>query len=130
MVAPPVMGVRADSPELSVKKSRSVSLCEVGVDVVQDAGRVRVNVAACEGLYSVFRCVAGVEEQIVGVLVLARSAWFVHTVTDCDSCRVMAGRGGPCGEQPSRCVVGVARHHGVRVGAVEPWGYPFVGLWW
>ena len=37
------------------------------------------------------RCVAGVVERIVGVLVLARSAWLVHAVTDGDPCRVGAG---------------------------------------
>ena len=65
-----------------------LSLCEVGVDVVEDVGCVRVYVVACEGLCSMFRCVAAVVERIVGVLALARSAWFVHAVTDCDSCRV------------------------------------------
>ena len=49
-------------------------LCEVGVDVLEDVGRVQVEVAACEGVCSVFRFVAGVVERIVGVLVLARSA--------------------------------------------------------
>ena len=89
-----------------------------------------VKVAACEGLCSVFRCVAGLVERIVGVLVLARSACFVHAVTDGDPCWVGAGPGGRSGEQPLRCVVGVPRHRGVRVGAVEPWGHPHVGLWW
>ena len=79
---------------------------------------------------SVLRCVAGVVERIVGVLVLARSAWFIHAVTDRDPCRVGAGPGGRCGEEPLGCVVGVPRYRGVRVGAVEPWGYPCVGLWW
>ena len=76
------------------------------------------------------RCVAGVVELIVGVLVLARSAWFVHAVTDGDPCRVWAGPRGCCGEEPLGCVVGVPRYRGVRVGAVEPWGLPCVGLWW
>ena len=107
-----------------------LSLCEVGVDPVEDVGRVPVKVAACEGLCSVFQYVAGVVERIVGVFVLARSAWFVHAVTDGDSCWVGAGPGGRCGEQPSGCVVGVPHHRGVRVSALEPWGYPCVGLWW
>ena len=68
-----------------------LSLCEVGVDVVEDVGCVQVKVAACEGLCPVLRCVAGVVERIVGVLVLARSAWFVHAVTDGNPCRVGAG---------------------------------------
>ena len=97
---------------------------------MEDAGRVRVKVAACDGLCSMFRCVAGVVERIVGVLVLAPFAWFVHAVTNGDSCWVGAGPGGRCGEQPLGFVVGVARHHGIRIGAVEPWGYPCVGLWW
>ena len=104
----------------------SLSLCEVGVDVVEDAGGVRVKVAACEDLCSVFRCVAGVVERIVGVLVLARSAWFVHR----DACWVGAGPGGRCSEQPLGFVVGVPRHRGAHIGAVEPWGYQCVGLWW
>ena len=87
-----------------------LSLCEVGVDIVEDVGCVRVRVAACEGLCLVPRCVAGVVERIVGVLVLARSAWFVHAVTDGDPCGVGAGRGGRCGEQPLGCVVRVPRH--------------------
>ena len=33
-----------------------LSLCEVGVDVVEDVGRVRAKVAACEGLCLVIRC--------------------------------------------------------------------------
>ena len=41
---------------------------------MEDVGRVQVKVAACEGLCSVLRCVAGVVERVVGVLVLARSA--------------------------------------------------------
>ena len=40
------------------------------------------------------RCVAAVVERIVGVLVLARSAWFLHAVTDGDPCRVGAGQVG------------------------------------
>ena len=76
------------------------------------------------------RCVAGVVERIVGVLVLARSAWFVHAVTDGDPCRVKAGPGGCSGEEPFGRVVGVPRYRGVGVGALEPWGYPCVGLWW
>ena len=68
-----------------------LSLCEVGVDVVEDVGRVRIKVAACEDLCSVLRCVAGVVERMVGVLVLARSAWFTHAVTDGDPCRVGGG---------------------------------------
>ena len=107
-----------------------LSLCEVAVDVVEDVGCVRVNVAACENLCSVLRCVAEVVEWIVGVLVLAGSAWFVHAVTDGGPCCVGAGPGGHCGEQPLGCVVRVPRHRGVRLGAVEPWGYPCVGLWW
>ena len=107
-----------------------LSLYEVGVDVVEDVGRVRVKVAACEGLCSVLPRVAGVVEWVVGVLVPARSAWFVHAVTDGDSCRVGAGPGGRSGEQPFGCVVGVPRHCGVRFGAVEPWGYPCVGFRW
>ena len=75
---------------------------------------------ACEASCSVLRCVAGVVERIVGVLVLARSAWFVHAVTDGDPCRVGAGPGGRSGEEPLGCVVGVPRYRGVRVGAVEP----------
>ena len=65
---------------------------------MEDVGRVRVKVAACEGLCSVFRCVAGVVERTVGVFVLARSAWFVHAATDGDSCWVGLGPGGRCGE--------------------------------
>ena len=76
------------------------------------------------------RCVAGVVERIVGVLVLARSAWLVHAVTDGDSCRVGAGPCGCSGEEPFGRVVGVPCYRGVSVGAVEPWGYPCVGLWW
>ena len=74
--------------------------------------------------------VARVVEQIVGVLLLARSAWFVHAVTDGDPCRVGAGPGGCSGEEPFGRLVGVPRYRGVGVGAVEPWGYPGVGLWW
>ena len=84
-----------------------LSLCEVGVDVVEDVECVWVKVAACEGLCSVLRCVAGLVERIVGVLLLARSAWFVHAVTNGDPCRFGAGPGGRCGEQPLGCVVGV-----------------------
>ena len=69
-------------------------LCEVGVDVVKDVGCVGVQVPACEGLCYVFWCVARVLERIIGVLVLARSAWFVRAVRDCDSCGVEAGPGG------------------------------------
>ena len=87
-------------------------------------------VAAFEACCSVFPCVAGVVERIVGVLVLACSVWFVHAVTDRDSCWVGAGPGGRFGEQPLGFVVGVPRHRGVHIGAVEPWGYPCVGLWW
>ena len=78
----------------------------------------------------VLRCVAGVVERIVGVLVLACSAWFVHAVTDGDPCRVGAGPCGCSGEEPFGRVVGVPCCRGVSVGAVEPWGYPCVGLWW
>ena len=85
---------------------------------------------ACEGLCSVLRCVAGVVERIVGVVVLACSAWFVHAVTNGDPCRVGAGPGGCSGEELFWCVVGVPRYRGVRFGAVEPWGYRCVGLWW
>ena len=74
--------------------------------------------------------VAGVVEQIVGLLVLACSAWLVHAVTDGDPCRVGAGPGGCSAEEPFWCVVGVPRYRWVSVGAVEPWGYPCVGLWW
>ena len=84
---------------------------------MEDAGHIRVKVVACEGLCSVFWCVAGVPERIVGVLVLARSAWFVHAVADGDSCWVGAGPGGRCREQPLGFVVGVPRHRGVRIGA-------------
>ena len=42
-----------------------LSLCEVGVDVVEDVGCVRVKVEAFEGLCSAFWCVAGVVERIV-----------------------------------------------------------------
>ena len=87
---------------------------------MEDVGCVRVKVAECEGLCLVLQCVAGMVERIVGVLVLARSAWFVHAVTDGDPCQVGAGPGGRCGEQPLGCVVGVPCHRGVRVGAVEP----------
>ena len=76
------------------------------------------------------RCVAGVVERIVVVLVLASSAWFVHAVTDGDPCWVGAGPGGCGGEGPFGRVVGVPRYRGVGVSAVEPWGYPCVGLWW
>ena len=65
---------------------------------MEDVGRVRVKVAACEGSSLVFRCVAGVVEWIVGVLVLRPSAWFLHAVTDGDSCRVGAGPAGPRGD--------------------------------
>ena len=75
-----------------------LSMCGVTVDVVEDVGFVRVWVVACVGLCSVFRCVAGVVERIVRVLVLARSAWFVHAVTDSDSCRAGAGPHGRCGQ--------------------------------
>ena len=85
---------------------------------------------ACEGLSSVFRCVAGVVEGIVGVLLLACSAWFVYAETDGDPCRVGAGPGGRCGEEPLGCVVGDPRYRGVRVGALEPWGYPCIALSW
>ena len=67
---------------------------------MEDAGRVRVKVAACEGLCLVFWCVTGVVERIVGVLLLARSALFVHAITDGDSCCVETGPGGRCGQQP------------------------------
>ena len=76
------------------------------------------------------RCVARVVERIVGVLVLARSCWLVHAVTDGDPCRVGAGPCGCSGEEPFGRVVGVSCDRGVSVGAVEPWGYPCVGLWW
>ena len=76
------------------------------------------------------RCVAGVVERIVGVLVLARSAWFVHAVTDGDPCRVGAGPGRCSGEEPFGRMVGVPRYFGVGVGAGEPWAYPCVGLSW
>ena len=85
---------------------------------------------ACEGLCSVLRCVAGVVERKVGVLVLALSAWFVHAVTDGDPCLVGAGPGRCSCEEPFGRVVGVPRYLGVGVRAVEPWGYPCVGLWW
>ena len=97
---------------------------------MEDVGGVRVRVAACEGLCSVLRCVAGVVERVVAVLMLARSAWFVHAVTDGDSCQVAAGPGGRYGEEPLGWVVGVPLHCGVCFGAVEPWGYPCIGLWW
>ena len=67
------------------------------------------------------RCVAGVVERIVGVLVLARSAWLVHAVTDGDPCRVGAGPCGCSGEEPFGRVFGVPRYCWVSVGAVEPW---------
>ena len=76
------------------------------------------------------RCVVGVLERIVGVLVLARSAWFVHAVTDGYRCRVGAEPGGCSGEEPFGCVVGVPRYHGV--GAIRlPMRRPVVvgGLW-
>ena len=76
------------------------------------------------------RCVAGVVERIVGVLVLARSAWLVHAVADGDPCRVGAGPGGCSGEEPFGRVVGVPRYRGASVGAMVPWGYPCVGPWW
>ena len=107
-----------------------LSLCEVGVDVVEDVGCVCVYVVACEGLCSVLRCVAGVVERIVGVLVLACSASFVHAVTDGGPCWVEAGPGGCSGEEPFGRLVGVPRYCGVVVRALEPWGYPCVGLWW
>ena len=97
---------------------------------MEDVGRVQVKVVECEGLCSVLRCVEGVVQRVVGVLVLARSAWFLHAVTDGDSCRVGAGPGGRCDEQPLGCVVGVPRQRGVGFGAVAPWDYPCVGLWW
>ena len=68
------------------------------------------------------QCVAGVVERILGVLVLARSAWFVHAVTHGDPCRVGAGPGGCSGEEPFGRVVGVPRYGGVGVGAVEVGG--------
>ena len=46
------------------------------------------------------RCVAGVVERIVGVLVLASSTWLVHAVKDGDPCRVGAGPCGCSGEEP------------------------------
>ena len=76
------------------------------------------------------RCVTGVVERIVEVLVLARSAWFVHAVTNGDPRCFRAAPGGRSGEEPLGCVVGVPRYRGVCAGAVEPWGYPCVGLWW
>ena len=85
---------------------------------------------ACEGLCSVLRRVAGVVERIAGVLVLARSARFVHAVANGDPCRVGTGPGERSGEEPFGCVVWVPRYRGVCVGAVEPWGYPCLGLWW
>ena len=75
-----------------------LSSCEVDVDVVEDVIPVRVKVAAREGSCSVFQCVARVVEWIVGVLALARSAWFVHAVAGGNSCRVGAWPGGRCGE--------------------------------
>ena len=42
----------------------------------------------CSGVWQ------GVVERIVGVLVLARSPWFVHAVTDGDPCRVRRGQVG------------------------------------
>ena len=96
---------------------------------MEDVGCVWVWVVACEGLCSVLRCVAGVVERIVGVLVLACSAWLVHAVTDGDPCRVGAGPGGCSGEELFGRVVRVPRYRGVRVGALEPWGYPCIGLW-
>ena len=90
-----------------------LSLCEVGVDVVEDVGCVGVKVAACEGSCQVLRYVAGVVERIVGVLVLARSAWFVHAVTNGNPCWVGAGPAGRCGEQP----FGVCGR-----GSTPPWG--------
>ena len=83
---------------------------------MEDVGRVRVKVAACDGLCLLFRCVAGVVERIVGVLVLARSASSVHAVTDGDSCRVGPGPGGRSGEEPLGFLVRVIRHRGVRIG--------------
>ena len=97
---------------------------------MEDPGRVRVKVAACEGLCSAFWCVAGVGKRIVGVLVLARSAWFVHAVTEGESCWFGAGPGGRCGEQPLGFVVVITHHCGIRIGAVEPLGQSCVGLWW
>ena len=47
------------------------------------------------------RCVAGVVERIVGVLVLARSAWLVHAVTDGDPCWVGTGACGCSGAMKS-----------------------------
>ena len=71
-----------------------------------------------------------VVEAIVRVLVPARSAWLVHAVMDGDPCWVGAGPGGCSGEERFGRVVGVPRYRGVGVVAVEPWGYPCVGLWW
>ena len=72
--------------------------CEVGVDVVEDVGRVRVQASAREGLCHVFECVARVVEWIVGVFAFARSAWFVHAVAVFDPSGFGAGPDGCCGE--------------------------------
>ena len=73
---------------------------------MEDVGCVWVQVVACEGLCSVLRCVAGVVEGIIGVLVLARSALFVHAVTD----------GGPCGSGRGQVGVVVKGHLGAWSG--------------
>ena len=75
-----------------------LSLCEVGVDVVEDLGRVPVQAPAREDFCQVFERVARVVEWIVGVFVFARFVWFVHAVADCDPGGVEAGLGGCCGE--------------------------------
>ena len=75
-------------------------------------------------------CVAGVVEQIVGVLALARSAWLVHAVTDRDSRGVGVEPGGRYVDWPFWFVVRVPRHCGVCIGVVGPWGHPCLGLWW
>ena len=95
-----------------------LSLCEVGVDVVEHVGPVRFKVAACEALCLVLRCVAGLVERIVGVLVFARSAWFVHAVTDGNPCR--SGRG--------QVGVAVNSHWGVWTGFHATVG--FASVWW
>ena len=61
---------------------------------MEDVGRVRVQVAACGDFFSVFWRVAPVVDWIVGlivVLLLARSARFLHAVAEWDSCGVRAG---------------------------------------
>ena len=104
--------------EYSYESFLLLSLCEVVVDVVEDVGRVRVQVSAREGLRLVLCRVASLVQWIVGVFVFARFAWFVHAVADGDPSGVGAGPRRCRGEQPL----------GVRVlGPMLRWGWCWCG---